>query len=95
LSVDKSGPVTAINATGELGLLEPKSRLLHYAFEQDFSEQDRPINGLSDKKNNYVIDGTQCNRTLVNSGSFGPQYDALHNNVEIVPGINGNAGTVY
>ena len=92
LSVDKSGPVTAINATGELALLEPKSRLLHYAFEQDFSEHDRPINGLSKNKNNYVIDGTHCNKTLVNSGSFGPQYDALHNNVEIVPGINGNAG---
>jgi len=92
LSVDKSAPVTAINATGELALLEPKSRLLHYTFDQDFAEQDRPINGLSEKKNSYIIDDTQCNRTLVNSGSFGPQYDALHNNVEIVPGINGNAG---
>ncbi len=92
LSVDKSAPVTAISATGELALLEPKSRLLHYTFDKDFAEPDRPINGLSEKKNSYVIDGKQCNRTLANSGSFGSQYDALHNNVEIVPGKNGNAG---
>ncbi len=92
LRVDKSGPATSIEASGELTLLEPKSRLLHFTFEEDFAHVDRPINGVSEKKNNFIVDGTQCHRTLANSGSFGPQYDALHHHVEIVPGKNGNAG---
>lgn len=92
LSVDKSESSTTINATGELALLETKSKLLNFDFEQDFAEIDRPINGLSEKKSSYVIDGKRVSRTLANQGSFGNQYDALHHKVKIVPGQNGNAG---
>jgi hypothetical protein len=92
LSVDKSGRDTSINATGELALLDPQSKLLQFDFEEDFAEIDRPVNGLSEKKNSYVLDGKRTHRVFANSGSFGSQYDALHYNVEIVPGKNGNAG---
>ena len=92
LSVDKSKSSTTINATGELALLETKSKLLNFDFEQDFAEVDRPINGLSEKKSSYVIDGKRVNRLIANNGSFGNQYDALHHKVAIVPGNNGNAG---
>ncbi|WP_019028904.1 LamG domain-containing protein [Colwellia piezophila] len=92
LSIDKSKKVTSIKASGGLALLEPKSKLLHFDFEQDFAQVDRPINGLREKKKSSVIDGKRCDRTLANSGSFGDQYDALHCDVDIVPGKNGNAG---
>ncbi|WNC69178.1 LamG domain-containing protein [Thalassotalea nanhaiensis] len=92
LSVDKSESKTVIKATGELALLETKSKLLNFDFEQDFAEIDRPINGLSEKKSSYVIDGKRVNRTIANNGSFGSQYDALHHKVAIVASKNGNAG---
>ncbi len=92
LSIDKSAATTAIKATGELSLLAPESRLLHFDFEEDFLEVNRPVNGLSEKKKSYVVDGRRCERTLANSGGFGAQYDALHTKVKIVPGKNGNAG---
>ena len=92
LSIDKSTKVTSIKASGGLALLEPKSKLLHFNFEQDFAQVDRPINGLSEKKKSSVLDGKRCDRTLANTGTFGDQYDALHCDVDIVPGKNGNAG---
>lgn len=92
LMVDKSASVTSINATGELALLTPKSKLLNFTFNQDFAQVDRPINGLSEKKSSFVIDGKRCDRTFANNGSFGAQYDALHCNVDIVAANNGYAG---
>ncbi|NQY62802.1 MAG: metallophosphoesterase [Alteromonadaceae bacterium] len=92
LSIDKSTQKTRIKASGGLALLEPKSKLLHFTFEEDFAEVDRPINGLREKESSSVIDGKHCDRTLANSGTFGAQYDALHCNVEIVPGKHGNVG---
>jgi len=92
LSIDKSTNKTSIKATGGLALLETKSKLLHFDFEQDFAEIDRPINGLSEKKSSYVIDGKKVSRTIANLGTFGDQYDALHHNVNIVPAKNGNSG---
>jgi hypothetical protein len=96
LTVDKSKRatkhITTIQATGELALLKPKSKLLHFTFEEDFARVDRPINGLREKKSSSVLDGKRCDRTLANSGNFGAQYDALHCNVDIVAGKNGNVG---
>ncbi len=92
LSIDKSKKETSIKASGNLALLETKSKLLHFDFEQDFAQVDRPINGLSEKKSSFVIDGKRCGRTLTNSGTFGDQYDALHCDVNIVPGKSSNAG---
>jgi len=92
LSIDKSTKRTIIKASGNLAILEPKSKLLHFDFEQDFAQFDRPINGLREKKSSSVIDGKRCNRTLANTGTFGDQYDALHCDVEIVASKNGNAG---
>ena len=92
LIVDKSKQETIIEASGELALLEPKSRLLHFTFEQDFAEVERPINGLGEKKSSKVVDGKRVERTIANLGSFGSQYDALLHNVEIVLGKYGNAG---
>ncbi|MEW6997785.1 LamG domain-containing protein [Colwelliaceae bacterium BS250] len=90
--IDKSGSSTSIKATDELALLEPKSKLLNFTFEQDFGQVDRPINGLKEKKNSFILDGKRCDRTLPNLGTFGAQYDALHCNVEVVSAENGNAG---
>ncbi|WP_226996589.1 LamG domain-containing protein [Thalassotalea crassostreae] len=92
LSVDKSGSSTKISSSGELALLATKSKLLNYTFEQDYAEQDRPINGLSEKKSSYVLDGKRCERVLPNLGTFGDQYDALQCDVKLVKGQNGNAG---
>jgi len=92
LSIDKSTKKTRIKASGNLALLETKSKLLHFDFEQDFAEVDRPINGLSEKKSSYVIDGKRVSRTIANLGTFGDQYDALHHKVNIVPAKNGKAG---
>ncbi len=92
LTVDKSKKETSIKASGGLALLEPKSRLLHFSFEEDYAQIDRPINGLKEKKSSSVIDGKHCDKTLANTGSFGDQYDALHCDIVIVPGKNGNAG---
>jgi hypothetical protein len=92
LTVDKSKSTTVIKASGDLALLAPKSKLLHFTFEQDFAQFARPINGLREKKSSFVLDGKRCDRTLANSGTFGAQYDALHCNVDIVAGKNGNAG---
>jgi len=92
LTVDKSGGSTSIKASGELALLEPKSRLLHFTFEEDFNELDRPINGLGEKKKSYIVDGKHVQRSFANLGTFGNQYDALHHNVEIVESENGKAG---
>lgn len=92
LSVDKSASTTSIKATGELALLKTKSKLLNFTFDKDFAQVDRPINGLSEKKSSFVLDGKRCDRTFANSGSFGTQYDALHCNVQVVAGNNGNAG---
>jgi hypothetical protein len=84
LSIDKSTQKTLIKGSGGLALLEPKSKLLHFTFEEDFAQIDRPINGLREKKNSSVIDGKYCDRSLPNLGTFGAQYDALHCNVKIV-----------
>ncbi|TWT84057.1 Laminin G domain protein [Planctomycetes bacterium CA13] len=92
LIIDKSESETTFHAEGGLALFDTTSRLLHFNFEENFDLKQRTILGLGEAEKHRALDGAYCTRSFANCGTFGPQYDALHYNVELVPGKNGMAG---
>jgi hypothetical protein len=95
LVIDKSRSDTVLTDKGELAFVDPRDRLFHFTFDNIYPLSRRPITGLSGRKNNQKatrIRGVRCSQVIANRGAFGRQYDALQAGIELVDGVNGQAG---
>jgi hypothetical protein len=95
LMIDKSGPSPRIEGEGELAVLNPSARILHFDFEQTLPLRENPIAGLSGRggrKDARTLRGVTCTELLPNRGAFGRQYNALTANVRECKGVLGKGG---
>ncbi len=100
ISKDNGGEIK-IDSSGELQVLDRSLPMLHFSFENIFSLKDRPIIGLGDLPgvrsvpivSDVTIDKVSCTKSLPNVGALGMNYDAQTANIDLVPGVHGNAGS--
>ncbi|VGO11972.1 hypothetical protein PDESU_00520 [Pontiella desulfatans] len=94
LLIDKSGAGVRIEGEGELAVLDPGARHLHFDFEETVPLVEQPIMGTANRKKEdpFKLRGIKCARIVPNRGSFGPHYSALTTHVDLVPGMQGMAG---
>ncbi len=75
--------------------------MIYFSFESIHELHDRPVLGLGELPgvrrapivSEVTIDGVTCYSSLPNHGAFGQNYDAQVTNIDIIPGMHGNAGT--
>jgi len=89
IKIDKTFDEVHIEANGELELIDEKSPLIHFDFEEITQLGTRQILGLDGEDTLMAkevdIDGIKCVESFENNGSFGKQYDAQVANIEKQP----------
>ena len=99
----KYGNRTIFQSEGDLKILNSTNAVLYFNFEKTILLEKRPVHGLFDYKSKskerfpiikeVMIDGVECNHSLINHGEFGKTYDAQVANIKLKQGVHGNAGT--
>jgi len=100
LSISKLNGSKSISASGELAFFDSDDPVLYFNFESIAMLEDRPVLGLGELPGvrrapileSIIVDGSECSEALINSGTFGQDYDAQSTNVELTTGVYGGAG---
>jgi len=95
LTIDKSSDtVTKMSSSGMLELLDLKSVMVMFDFEEVFPLGTRQVLAMKSKEKDQlmvteiVIRNKLCKESFFNYGAFGAQYDAQIHNVRLVEGRN-------
>jgi len=95
LTIDKSSDtVTKMSSSGMLELLDLKSVMVMFDFEEVFPLGTRQVLAMKSKEKDQlmvteiVIRNKLCKESFFNYGAFGAQYDAQIHNVTLVEGRN-------
>ncbi len=90
LQIDKSSEVTEILSSGMLNLLDLKSEVVSFDFEEIHPLGKRQVLGLKDREHLMLteveIRGKVCKESMFNQGVFGAQLDAQLSNITLVEG---------
>jgi len=88
LIIDKiNHPQINVESMGGLELVDPDSEMIRFDFEEIVPLGTRQVFALKDKENimvnSVIIDGVECRKSMLNTGSLGAQYDAQVANIRI------------